>query len=92
MPFPKENYYFKYGGYLIVVAHVAVDCKKSLLTFALVCQEMSMTQKCYTCMHDISKFDCRVLNNVVAKKHFEIPNKDSNLQEIKIYKRSVAID
>ncbi len=40
MLLPKEKHCFKYGGYLIVVAHVVVDCKKRLLTFALVCQEV----------------------------------------------------
>jgi hypothetical protein len=35
---------------------------------------------------------CRVSKNVVVKKHFEIPSKDSILQEIRKYKRNVAID
>lgn len=42
MPFPKENYYFKYGGYSIIVAHVVVDCKKMFtdicIGFAKKCQ------------------------------------------------------
>jgi hypothetical protein len=35
---------------------------------------------------------CGISNNVVVKKHFEILSKNSILQEIRKYKRNVAID
>jgi hypothetical protein len=35
MFFPKENYYFKYGRYSIIVAHVVVYCKKMFIEICI---------------------------------------------------------
>jgi len=55
-PFPNDYYYFKFKGYSIL-AQAVVDYKKSLLTFALVCQEVLMTHVYCIGLHYTS-MDC----------------------------------